>query len=118
MLDDLAAERTRLSDLLDEALSYSGKQVKQFAEAERAYREAKDMAMVTAKVELPKATVSERNARVDAATADLRKARDIADGMRQVGIEAIRSRRQQLSAWQTLTNIYVEEAKFARTGPE
>lgn len=115
--EEMAAEMFRLSRLLDDALAYSGRQVKAYAEAESDYRKATGQAWVTVKLELPNGTVAERGAWVDAFTSELRKARDIADGMRQVGIEAIRSRRQQLSALQSLLARDRAEAELARTGP-
>jgi hypothetical protein len=113
-LPDLYAEMIRLSGLLDDALNYLGRQTKEFAEAEADYRHAKARAWV----EAPKGTVPEREAWVNGVTADQRKRRDLADGMRQAGLEAVRSRRAQLSALQTISNAHREEAALARTGPE
>ena len=115
--EEVAVEMRRLSALLDDALAYSGRQVKQYAEAEQHYRKARGDAWVKVRVELPNATVAERDAWVDAVTAELRQARDIADGMRQVGIEAIRSRRQQISALQSLLARDKAEAELAWYGP-
>lgn len=114
----MAEEMMRLSHLLDDALAYSGRQVKQYAEAEADYRKAKGQAWVKVRIELPSANVPERSAWVESVTSDLRKARDIADGMRQVGIEAIRSRRSQIGALQSLLARDRAEAEFARTGPQ
>lgn len=113
----MAEEMRRLSQLLDDALGYSGRQVKAYADAESAYRQGRASAWVKVRIDLPNATVAERDAWVDGVTAELRKARDIADGMRQVGIEAIRSRRQQISALQSLLARDKAEAELARTGP-
>lgn len=115
--DEMAAEMSRLSKLLDDALAYSGRQVKEYADAEADYRKAKGEAWVRVRLEMPSATVPERSAWVEASTSELRKRRDICDGMRQVGIEAIRSRRSQISACQSLMAAAKAEAEFARTAP-
>lgn len=104
----------RLSKLLDDALSYLGRQVREYADAEQTYRQAKARAWV----EAPAGTVPEREAHVNGLTAEERRAKDLAEGMRQAALEAVRSRRAQISALQTLANQRREEAAFARTGPE
>lgn len=106
-------ELVRLSRLLDEALSYAKGKAKEYADAERDYRKAKAVAWQSA----PAGTVPEREAWVQGECADARHKRDTADGLRQLGLEAIRSRRQQLSSWQTWANAERAEAEFARTGP-
>ncbi len=116
---EFADEFFRLSRLLDQSLSWVKQKVHEYAEAERDYR----LAQATAWQESPryrdevKLTAGEREAWVNGETAYLREARDIADGLRQAGIEGVRSRRAQISALQTLLNAHQEEAKFARTGP-
>lgn len=112
-LPELTAELLRLSALLDDALGYLRRSTVEYAEAEHAYREAKARAWI----EVPPGTVAEREARINGATAGLRKTRDLADGMRHAAIEAVRSRRAQLSAIQTLSNAHREEAALARTEP-
>jgi hypothetical protein len=59
----------------------------------------------------------ERAALVDADTADLRYARDVAEGIRRAALESVRARSQQISMYQTLVNAHKSEADFARTGP-
>lgn len=111
---EITDEMIRLSRLLDDALSYLSRQVKEYAEAEHAYR----MGKAKAWLESPAGTVPERESFVNGVTADLRKPRDLADGMRQAALEAVRSRRAQLSALQTAANAHREEAGLARYGPE
>lgn len=113
-LHDLTTEMVRYSHLLDEALGFLKVKVKEYAEAEQEYRKAKAQAWVQA----PEGTVPEREAYVQGHTSDLRFKRDLADGMRQAGLEAVRSRRSQLSALQTLANAHRAEAELARSGPE
>lgn len=88
------------------------------ANAEAAYRREKAIAWAHATAELTKATAKEKEAWVDARCADLRLVRDMADHMRQVNLEAVRTYRTQISACQSLLSSNTEESKFARTGPE
>lgn len=103
----------RLSRLLDSGLTALRDQATEFAEAEREYRRGKGQAWLVA----PEGTVAVREAWVNENTADLRYRRDLAEGMRQAALEAVRSRRAQISALQTWLNAEKEEAAFARTGP-
>lgn len=105
------SEMRRLAQLLDDALGFLKRQTREYAEAEAAYRKLKAEAWLT----VPAGTVPEREAHVNGATADTRLKRDLADGMRTAALEAVRSRRAQLSALQTLLNAHQEEAKFSRT---
>lgn len=114
VVSEVAAEMRRLSMLLDEGLKFLREQGREFAEAEAEYRKAKALAWLHA----PTGTVPEREAWVGGHTADDRKRRDLADVMRQAALEAVRSRRGQISALQTLLNAEQEEMKVARTGPE
>lgn len=111
---ELMQEMLRFSKLLDDALAYLRRATGEYAEAEHVYRKAKARAWV----EFAGGTVAEREAKVNGATAALRKQRDLAEGMKRAALEAVRSRRAQLSALQTLANAEREEAAFARTGPE
>jgi hypothetical protein len=112
-LPEMTTEMLRLSKLLDDALAYLRRSTEEYAEAEHAYRLSK----ATAWVDAPAGTVAEREARINGATAGLRKQRDLAEGMKQAALEAVRSRRAQLSAIQTLSNAHREEAALARTEP-
>lgn len=114
-----ADEVIRLSSLLDDGLAYLKDQTRRYATAEKEYRQGKAKAWVdTAVPEGRKLLAAEREAMINAVTAELRETRDLAEGMKQAALEAVRSRRAQLSALQTLMNGYREEASFARTGPQ
>lgn len=113
-LADAETELRRLSGLLDQALNYYGGQVKASAAAEEAYLLEKARAWV----KYVTGTAAERAALVDAATAAHRRERDLAEGLARAGLKAIRSRRSQISAWQTLMAGHRSEAEFIRTGPE
>lgn len=69
-------------------------------------------------MEAPKGTVPEREAYVDGLTADARFRRDLADNMRRVGMEAVHSRRAQISLLQSLATAYRAEAEYTRTSPD
>lgn len=106
-------EMRRLSTLLDDALAFLRRQCVEFAEADDAYR------MVKATVYLASSgTVAERQSHVDLASSDQRKRAHLAEGMKQAGLEAVRSRRAQISALQSLLSAEREETSLARTGPE
>ena len=112
-LATLTAEAMRLSGLLDKGITYLREASARFAEAEHAYRERKAHAYL----ETEQGTVAEREAHVYAMVGDLRRIRDLADGERLAALEAVRSRRTQLSAVQSLLAAHKSEADFARTGP-
>lgn len=84
-----------------------------YAKAEQDYRRAKALAYLAST-----GTVAEREARAENAINESRYARDLAEGLRLSGLEAVRSHRGILSALQTLANVFREEAAFDRTGPE
>ena len=109
-LQDLAQEARRLSVLIDRGVDALRIAAEEVARAENAYRHAKARAWVTAKGELAK----EREADVDATTADLRLARDLAEGKRQAALEALRSRRTQLSALQSILAATRSEMEMGR----
>lgn len=112
-LADATEEVQRISRLIDQGLTALRDQAHAYAEAEDAYRAAKATAWITA----PEGTVPEREAWVQGQTRTERAARDLAEGMRQAALEAVRSRRAQLSAIQSLLNAERAEAELARTGP-
>ncbi len=111
---EMAQEGRRLTALLDDALGYVRRQVQEAAEAERVYRKDKAEAWLRA----PSGTVAEREAWVNGVTADARFRRDLADNMRRAGMEAVHSRRAQISLLQSVANAYRAEAEMCRTGPE
>ena len=114
-LEELAGEMRRLSSLLDKALVVLRSASGEHAEAEHAYRLSRGRAWaMTAGQGM---VVPEREAAVDAGTADERLARDLAAALEKSALEAVRARRQQLSALQSLMAASREEAALARTGP-
>lgn len=120
-LREAQEEAQRLSRLIDDGIRALREQSEVLAARERDYRRGKAEAWVRCPRDSdPRArtwSAGRREAWVDAETADLRYERDVADGMRQAALEAVRARRAQLSALQTLLNAHAEEAKLARTGP-
>lgn len=112
-LDELHGEMRRLSQLLDDALAYLRSQIQEYAESEDAYRLARAKAFIASN-----GTVQARESQVDLATSEQRKRAHLAEGMKQAALEAVRARRAQLSAVQTLVNAHREEAGFVRTGPD
>ena len=112
-LATLTAEANRLSALLDKGIVALREASVAYAEAEHAYRERKSMAYL----ETESGTVAEREAHVYAIMGDFRRRRDLADGEKLAALEAVRSRRTQLSAVQSLLAAHKSEADFARTGP-
>jgi hypothetical protein len=112
------------STLIDQGLTAMRELAEAYAQAEADYRKAKSEAWVRCPVDDPAVkagerewTAARREAWVNAQTADLRYARDLAEAMRQAALESVRSRRAQLSAIQTFANAHREEAGLARTGP-
>jgi predicted alpha/beta-hydrolase family hydrolase len=109
---NLASEAARLSTLIDKGVAELTKTSVEVAHAEHDYRLARAMAW-------PKTegTAKEREDQVQAITAPERLQRDLAEGRRVAALEALRSRRAQLSALQSVANAERAEAEFARTGP-
>jgi hypothetical protein len=114
-LAELAAEVRRLSNLLDRALRVLREAGVEHADAEHAYRLMRGRAWATTAGK--GLVVPEREATVDASTADERRTRDVAAALEKSALEAVRARRQQLSALQSLMAGAREEAAFGRTGP-
>lgn len=112
-LSEVASEVKRLSGLLDSALTVLREAGASQAEAEHAYRLSRGKAW--AETTQKGFVVPEREAQVDAATADLRLERDYAASLAKSALEAVRSRRQQLSALQSLLAAERAEAEFVRT---
>jgi hypothetical protein len=111
-LPEYSAELFRLSTLIDSGINSLRESAFEAAHAEHDYRKAKAIAWN----EAPPGTVPVREAWVDSQTADQRLRLDLAEGMRQAALEAVRSRRQQLSGVQSLLAAHKEEAAFSRTG--
>jgi len=109
-LEGLSAEAVRLSALIDKGVSALRDAAVAYAEAEHEYRERQAMAYL----EMEQGTVAEREAHVYAVVGDWRRRRDLADGQKLAALEAVRSRRAQLSALQTLIAAHRAEAELAR----
>lgn len=88
--------------------------VQEASNAERVYRKERHKAYVRC----PQGTVDYRKSWVDAETADLRYVRDLSANYLRGALETYRARIQEMSALQSESKAYREEAAFARTGPE
>lgn len=107
-------EIDRISGLIDEGIRSLVSSAQEVAQAEHDYRKAKAKAWM----EAPQGTVPVRESWVDSETAELKMRLDLAEGMRVASLEAVRSRRQQLSAVQSLLAAHKADADFHRTRPE
>jgi hypothetical protein len=94
---------------LEDAQSEHVRCVHDAAEKDRTARIAKSTAYLSAS-----GTVQERQAHVDQATADVVYAAKLSEGLERSALEAIRNRRQILSALQSLAAAQREEAHLAR----
>lgn len=120
---EAAAEVRRLSALVDDALDDLRTLANDVAHAEHAYRAAKARAWAETAGMRDTSTgkpllAAHREALVQSTTADARLGRDLADGLRQAALEAVRSRRAQLSALQSLLAADRAEVELARTAPQ
>lgn len=113
-LTELITEANRLSGKIDEGVRHLSRAAGNAADAERTYRLRKAQAWLTVQA----GTVPERQAQVDAVCADERHARDIAEGERLAALEALRSRRGQLSALQSIAAAFRAEAEHSKFGPD
>jgi hypothetical protein len=112
-IGEYVSEVERFNSLIDNGLQALRTASVDVAHREFEYRKAKAIAWQTA----PAGTVPMREAWVDAEIAEQRRNLDLAEGSRSVSLEAVRSRRQQLSAIQSLLAAHKAEAEFARMGP-
>ena len=109
-LEALTAEAWRLSQLLDKGIMALRDAAVAYAEAEHEYRSQNAMAYL----ETESGTVAEREAHVYALVGDFRRRRDLADGQKLAALEAVRSRRAQLSAVQSILSAHRAEAELSR----
>lgn len=109
-LETLTAEAWRLSQLLDKGIMALRQAAADYADAEHEYRSRNAMAYL----ETESGTVAEREAHVYALVGDFRRLRDVADGQKLAALEAVRSRRAQLSSIQAILYAYRAEAELAR----
>lgn len=116
---DYFKEFRRFSDLLDKGLAELRAAAVDYAQKEADYRKARRVAWAKCPTSPNRSewTNDQRLDWVKAETADLRQLRDLANDNRWNIINAIESRRAQISALQSLLKLDVEEAAFARTGP-
>lgn len=114
-MTELGDEMRRLSGLCDKGVTELRAAGQAVAEAEHAYRHARARAWL--ELDRETTTAREREDAVNAATADERRARDLAASHETAVREALRTRRQQLSAWQSLAAADRTEAELARTAP-
>ena len=111
-LTDLVVEANRLSGLLDKGIAALREASVRHAQADHHYRKSRAIAYLQAS-----GTVAERDAHADIETAEGRLDRDLAAGEAEAAREAVRARRTQLSAVQSLLNAHRAEAEFSRVGP-
>lgn len=97
---------------MDEALAEHWKQARAYAQAYRDYKVQHAQALLQAE-----GTVDERKARADLASQDELEARLLAENLMQSALEAVRAKRQKISALQSLAGAYREEGGFERTKP-
>ena len=110
---ELQSEMVRLSRQLDKGVEYLTTAAQDFAEADAAYKKVHAQAFLQANGSVPA-----RTATADLAASKERFGVKLADGMRQAALEAVRSRRQQISALQSLAGAMRAEMGMAGKGPE
>lgn len=108
-LFEMTQEMQRLSSLLDSGIQTLATASKDAAQADFELRKATAIAWA----EAPKGTVPQREAHVEAETAELKRALDLAEGTRYTALEAVRSRRTQMSALQSLMAAHRAEVELA-----
>lgn len=111
-LADIEKEIMRFSHLLDAGLAKLRETAQEYATADVAYKRCYSEAFLRAS-----GTVSEREQ--VATSAALQERHDVKhlEGLNVAALEAVRSRRTQISALQSLLAAHKAEAEFARTGP-
>lgn len=113
-LPDLVREASRLSAKIDEGVRTLAEAASKVARAEHDYRRLRGQLWA----QTPDGTARAREAWVDSESAGLRLARDLAEATRMSALEALRSRRAQLSSVQTLAGIQRAEAELAKYGTQ
>ena len=112
-LTELIHEMLRLSRLLEAGLDELRSAAAENAHADSEYK----LRYSTALLQAEGKTVSDREAQAHIATGDARLRHKLAEGLLLAAQESVRSRRQQISACQSIANAARAEAEFARTGP-
>jgi len=103
-------ESERLSKFIDAGIAALVQASTDMAHAEHALRKATAVAWASA----PSGTVPFKEAWVESETADEKLAFDIAESGRYNALEAVRSRRAQLSAIQSIMAAHRAEAELVR----
>ena len=109
-LNEMIYETERLSKLIDAGIAALVQASSDMAHAEHALRKATAVAWAAA----PAGTVPFKEAWVESESADEKLAFDIAESTRYNALEAVRSRRAQLSAIQSIMAAYRAEAELGR----
>lgn len=110
---ELTSHMLTLSKKLSLANDNAVAEVRKWAQAEHDYRKARAQAWVRVPDGM---TARQKEDWVNAETADLRYARDLADGLTRAARDDVNNKRSQLSALQTVGRLAQAEAEFARTG--
>ncbi len=113
-LSELTDKMMAASRLIDKGVDALREYGVERAEAEFAYRKGRAEAYARA----PDGTVDTTKAWVDGTTADLRRARDLAEVTRDAARQALLSRRTQLSSLQSLLNAHRAEVESFAYGPQ
>jgi hypothetical protein len=109
-LTEMIRESERLSRLIDAGIELLVSSSRDMAHAEHALRRA----TATAWTEAPSGTVPFKEAWVESKAADEKLALDIAESTRYNALEAVRSRRAQLSALQSIMAAHRAEAELGQ----
>jgi len=109
-LTEMIHESERFSRLIDAGIESLVKASKDMAHGEHALRKATARAWAQA----PTGTVPFKEAWVESEAADEKLAFDLAESQRYNSLEAVRSRRAQLSALQSIMAAYRAEAELAQ----
>lgn len=107
-LTEMIHESERFSRLIDAGIESLVQASKDMAHAEHALRKATAMAWAKA----PSGTVPFKEAWVESETADEKLALDMGETQRYNALEAVRSRRAQLSAIQSIMAAHRAEAEL------
>jgi hypothetical protein len=107
-LTEMIHESERLSGLIDAGINTLVRASKDMAHAEHALRVATAMAWA----EAPSGTVPFKEAWVEARAANEKLALDLSESERYNALEAVRSRRAQLSAVQSIMAAHRAEAEL------
>jgi hypothetical protein len=112
-LVEIEQEMLRFSHLLDAGLAKLRETAGEYAAADVAYKRAYSEAFLRAEG----AGVHREQVAVDASLAEREAVKNL-EGLNVAALEAVRSRRTQISALQSLLAAHKAEADFSRTGPQ